>query len=201
MTDELHLLGAIMRSIPGHLATIPDHVRMTSIHLATNPLNLSLLVLVLFLVYTLLPSPPTIPDSKTLPTRPTSYNWRPVTHVSENAIVWTEWTPKELAPFDGTNQELQDGRILFAIRRKVYDVSGAGGKTFYGPGGAYSIFAGRDASRGLAKQSFDEDMLTSLDKPIDPLDDLTKAEWDNLRDWEGHFQNKYIMCGDYVEPK
>ncbi|KDE04448.1 hypothetical protein MVLG_05096 [Microbotryum lychnidis-dioicae p1A1 Lamole] len=201
MTEQLELLGAVVRSIPGPLATLPGHAHTTFSQITTNPLNLSLLLLVLFLIFTLFPTQPTIPDPKSLATRPTSYNWRPPTHVSANAIVWREWTPKELAPFDGTNPNLQDGRILFAIRRKVYDVSGSGGKTFYGPGGAYSTFAGRDASRGLAKQSFDEDMLTSLDEPIDPLDDLTKTEWDNLRDWEGHFQNKYIMCGDYVEPK
>ena len=28
-------------------------------------------------------------------------------------------------------------------------------------------------------------MLTPTDKPIDPLDDLTKSEWENLRGWEG----------------
>ena len=46
------------------------------------------------------------------------------------------------------------------------------------------MFAGRDASRGLAKQSFEEDMLTPLDQEIDSLSDLTKAEWDNLLGWE-----------------
>ena len=37
----------------------------------------------------------------------------------------------------------------------------------------------------MAKQSFDPEMLTALTEKIDPLDDLTKSEWDNLRDWEG----------------
>ncbi len=57
----------------------------------------------------------------------------------------------------------------------------------------YANFAGRDASRGMAKQSFDEgvyfsysyvslklnvrvDMLTPLDQPLDKLDDLTPDE-------------------------
>lgn len=52
-------------------------------------------------------------------------------------------------------------------------------------GGPYANFGGRDASRGLAKQSFEEDMLTPVGSPIDPLDDLTKSEWDNLKGWEG----------------
>lgn len=59
-------------------------------------------------------------------------------------------------------------------------------------GGPYEIFAGRDASRGMAKQSFDPEMLTPLSDKIDPLDDLTKAEWDNLKDWEGQFSSAYF---------
>ena len=51
-------------------------------------------------------------------------------------------------------------------------------------GGPYATFAGRDASRGLAKQSFEADMLSPLDQPIDNLSDLTESEWKNLRDWE-----------------
>jgi len=52
-------------------------------------------------------------------------------------------------------------------------------------GGPYAIFAGRDASRGLAKQSFEAEMLTPIDEPIDKLEDLSASEWENLRDWEG----------------
>lgn len=44
------------------------------------------------------------------------------------------------------------------------------------PDGPYGNFAGRDASRGMAKQSFDEDMLTPLDQPLDKLDGLTDDE-------------------------
>ena len=65
----------------------------------------------------------------------------------------------------------------------------------------YGNFAGRDASRGMAKQSFEEgmsssilsllpansssltrmlmfrsDMLTPIDKPLDALSDLTPSE-------------------------
>ena len=42
--------------------------------------------------------------------------------------------------------------------------------------GPYGNFAGRDASRGMAKQSFDEDMLTPLDQPLDKLDGFTMDE-------------------------
>lgn len=66
-------------------------------------------------------------------------------------------------------------------------------------GGPYGNFAGRDASRGLAKNSFDMEMLTDDDKPIDKLEDLNKDEWDSLREWEQHFANKYLLVGTLVE--
>jgi len=45
-----------------------------------------------------------------------------------------------------------------------------------GADGPYGNFAGRDASRGMAMQSFDEDMLTPLDQPLDKLDGFTMDE-------------------------
>lgn len=60
--------------------------------------------------------------------------------------------------------------------------------------GMYGNFAGRDASRGMAKQSFDlgscvihlillrlldrtiAEMLTPVDQPLDKLEDLTPSE-------------------------
>jgi membrane-associated progesterone receptor component len=57
--------------------------------------------------------------------------------------------------------------------------------------GPYGNFAGRDASRGLAKGSFDKSMLTDPVGKIDTLADLARDEWDELRQWTGHFQNKY----------
>lgn len=66
-------------------------------------------------------------------------------------------------------------------------------------GGPYAIFAGRDATRGMAKQSFESDMLTDIDKPLDTLQDLTPSEWTNLLEWESHFRNKYFVCGELVE--
>lgn len=152
-----------------------------------NPLNAVLLVLVLYLTHsTFVPTAPK-PLSLPLPTSPNrAYNWRPSLNSTDQAQVWRTWTPEQLRTYDGTgtaDDSEQEGRILMAIRRKVYDVTT--GRAFYGPGGPYAIFAGRDASRGLAKQSFEVDMLTPTDEPIDRLDDLTKSEWDNLRDWEG----------------
>ncbi|GAA5981249.1 hypothetical protein JCM5350_006075 [Sporobolomyces pararoseus] len=171
---------------------------LSNIHLLT-PLNASLSLLLIFLLISLIPSTPTLP-SYPLPATPNlAYNYRPLKHAPTTK--WERFTPHELSEFNGrqSSEKGDGGRILFAIRRKVYDVTS--GKSFYGPGGPYEIFAGRDASRGLAKQSFEEDMLTGLEEPIDDLKDLTKSEWDNLLGWESHFQTKYFVCGDYVPSK
>lgn len=95
-----------------------------------NPLNLFLIFLALNLNNSLLPSAQPVPSPDSLPDKPTAYNWRPKEHPAP--IVWRRWTPIELEQFDGTRAELEDGRLLMAIRRKVYDVSA--GKSFYGPG-------------------------------------------------------------------
>ncbi|GAA5824328.1 hypothetical protein JCM11251_000378 [Rhodosporidiobolus azoricus] len=176
-----------------------------------SPLNLVLLSLLSLALYSLVPSTPYAPDPATLPGTPYGgYNWRPVIHLNSaggigtgadgkgGAVKWRKWTPKELSIHDGT-EEGGKGKVLVAVRRKVYDVSS--GRNFYGPGGPYSSFAGRDASRGLSKQSFDAEMLTPLDKPIDPLDDLVESEWNGLREWEEHFRNKYPIVGDLVEAR
>lgn len=108
-------------------------------------------------------------------------------------IVFKNYTPKELEPFNGTN----DTRVLMGVNGNVYDVTR--GRNFYGPGGPYANFAGHDASRGLAKNSFDLDMITDPSQPIDKLEDLTPEEWDSLREWEQHFATKYLLVGKLVE--
>jgi len=86
---------------------------------------------------------------------------------------------------------------LFAIAGIVFDVTG--GKGFYGPDGMYWRVAGRDASRSVAKQSFDLEPLTPIDQPLDKLDDLTLRERENMKGWTEHFTNRYIICGRLVD--
>ncbi|GAA6005952.1 hypothetical protein JCM10207_007286 [Rhodosporidiobolus poonsookiae] len=165
----------------------------------THPLNFALLLFLLCTLVSLVPSTPVVPQPWDVPPAPSSsgaYTWRPSAHAP--AQKWTQYTPQELRAYDGTADggKGEKGRVLLAIRRRVYDVSA--GRGFYGPGGPYAIFAGRDASRGLAKQSFDASMLTPVDAPIDPLDDLVGSEWGGLREWEEMFRSKYIQCGDLV---
>ncbi|KAG7698186.1 hypothetical protein KL930_001848 [Ogataea haglerorum] len=66
------------------------------------------------------------------------------------AVEEQEFTPRTLYKYNGFDLE----QIYIAVKGNVYDVSKS--RQFYGPSGPYSNFAGHDASRGLAKNSFDE---------------------------------------------
>ncbi|CEH14425.1 Putative steroid membrane receptor Hpr6.6/25-Dx [Ceraceosorus bombacis] len=173
----------------------------------SNPLNILLLLVLLYLLYPLLPRPlshytPTLSQARQTSSTSTtslnsngSYNSLPSKHAP--ASLWRRYTPRTLAVYDGTGANGEEGEtILLAIEGQVFDVTK--GANFYGPGGPYGNFAGRDASRGMAKQSFALEMLTPLDQPLDKLDDLTPAEVTNMREWAQHFSNKYFVCGELV---
>ncbi len=103
------------------------------------------------------------------------------------------FTPPTLLPFNGKDNT----PVYLAVRGQVFDVTP--GRNFYGPSGPYANFAGRDASRGLACGSFDEDMLTKdLEGPLDTLEDLGEEELDTLKGWEERFQEKYLVVGELV---
>ncbi|KAJ7296096.1 hypothetical protein O6H91_02G105200 [Diphasiastrum complanatum] len=99
-------------------------------------------------------------------------------------------TPEKLRQYDGSDATKP---LLMAIRGRVYDVSGS--RDFYGAGGPYAIFAGKDAGRALAKTSFDEKDLT------DNLHDLSAEELEALREWEYKFQNMYTKVGYVIKSK
>ncbi|KAH9008703.1 cytochrome b5 [Lactarius deliciosus] len=156
----------------------------------SHPINTALLLYTLYLLQR------TVFPSTSVPRKPptefkSGYSWLPRAHAP--TVLFTTYTPHTLTKFDGKD----GGRILLAIAGTVFDVTA--GRGFYGPEGMYGNFAGRDASRGMAKQSFDLEMLTPLDQPLDKLDDLTPEEIENMRGWIEHFSNKYIICGRLVE--
>ena len=71
-------------------------------------------------------------------------------HPSMTADPNKAWTLAELRPFDGSDPSKP---LLLGCGGKVFDVSSARG--FYGPGAAYGVFAGKDASRGLARMEIE----------------------------------------------
>ncbi|EJD00357.1 cytochrome b5 [Fomitiporia mediterranea MF3/22] len=154
------------------------------------PINTVLLLVIAYYTQRIV-FPSTAQPSETPTEFKQNYSWMPKSHPP--TLLFKTYTPKTLAPFDGQNNQ----RILLAINRKVFDVTA--GRSFYGPEGPYGNFAGRDASRGMAKQSFDPEVLTPLDQPLDKLDDLTPSEIENMNGWIEHFSNKYIVCGELVE--
>ncbi|RZC73677.1 hypothetical protein C5167_049161 [Papaver somniferum] len=98
-----------------------------------------------------------------------------------------ELTLQQLKQFDGSDASKP---IYVALKGKIFDVTT--GKSFYGPGGSYCIFAGKDASRALAKMSKnDEDICASLDG-------LSEKEMGVLNDWEKKFEAKYPVIGSVV---
>ncbi|XP_031095512.1 membrane steroid-binding protein 1-like [Ipomoea triloba] len=95
-----------------------------------------------------------------------------------------EITEEELKQYDGSDPKKP---LLMAIKSQIYDVSQS--RMFYGPGGPYALFAGKDASRALAKMSFEEKDLTGDISGLGPF------ELDALRDWEYKFMSKYVKVG------
>ncbi|KAI0175863.1 cytochrome b5 [Hypoxylon sp. FL1284] len=141
-----------------------------------TPLNMILVLITLYTTYQLYkPSAPAA-----LPREPP-------------AVVFKTFTPRTLLPYNG----LDGMPVYLAVRGRVFDVTS--GRNFYGPGGPYQNFAGRDASRGLACHSFDESMLTKdLDGPLDKLDGLDADAMESLQGWEERFLDKYMVVGKLV---
>lgn len=93
-------------------------------------------------------------------------------------------TLDQLKQYDGTNPS---NPIYLSVKGRIFDITT--GKSFYRPGASYSMFAGKDASRALAKMSKnDEDVIGSLDG-------LSEKEIGVLDDWEKKFEAKYPIVG------
>jgi membrane-associated progesterone receptor component len=101
-----------------------------------------------------------------------------------------DYTPSQLAKFNGV-----DGApIYICVKGNIYDVSSK--PNFYGPAGPYGLFAGKDASRALAKGSLKAEDVDNTD-----ISDLKLPEVDALNQWEVSYQSKYDLVGKLVPEK
>lgn len=121
-------------------------------------------------------------------------NKKPETKPEEEVveeIIPRDFTKEQLLEFNGN----QEKPIYIALKGEVYDVSSA--KQMYGPDTAYHCFAGRDASRAMAKLSFDEVDLTNSN-----IDDISPFERDTLNDWIEKFKyyKAYPIVGKISTP-
>jgi len=97
-------------------------------------------------------------------------------------------TPDELAKHDGRDPFRP---IYLSIKGTVYDVTP--GRSFYGPGGGYSAFAGKECARALAKMSMNAADICGN------LDDCSEKELGVLADWEAKLSAKYKAVGTVSE--
>jgi len=102
-------------------------------------------------------------------------------------------TREEIAKYNGRTDtsesfDIPEGYAIAPIYLgagdKVYDVS-FGGVGFYGAGGGYNRFAGKDASRALAKMSFEPEDIENSN-----VDDLEEKNKKILADWIKTFEEK-----------
>ena len=98
-------------------------------------------------------------------------------------------TSEELAKHTGAEgEEVPEGYaavpIYIGAGEKVFDAS-FGGVEFYGAGGGYNKFAGRNISRALAKMSFDPEDLSNT-----KTDDLDEKQVKVLNDWIKTFEER-----------
>lgn len=100
-----------------------------------------------------------------------------------------DMTLAELRKFDGRNE---DGRVLLAVNRQIYDVTK--GWRFYGPEGPYAPLAGRDATRALALFS-----VESVKDEWDDYSDLQVSQMNTVAEWIEQFNEKYDFVGKLVK--
>lgn len=144
-----------------------------------SPINVALLGLIGILIYRIVKSRQ---DENQRASEPEE---KPLAKLKKQDL-----TVGQLKKYDGTQE---DGRVLIAVNGKVYDVTK--GKRFYGPGGPYAAFAGRDASRGLATFN-----VTPGSDEYDDLSDLSTMEMDSVKEWESQFNEKYDYVGRLLKP-
>eukprot|EP01125_Pyxidicula_operculata_P001874 TRINITY_DN11762_c0_g1_i1.p1 TRINITY_DN11762_c0_g1~~TRINITY_DN11762_c0_g1_i1.p1 ORF type:complete len:127 (+),score=20.09 TRINITY_DN11762_c0_g1_i1:147-527(+) len=118
----------------------------------------------------------------------TSRTHQPVKQFKKYCQMSQNFTPSELTKYNAPP------KIYIAVKGVVFDVSKS--ESFYGPQGPYKLYAGKDASLGLARTSLDENDLKGT------IDDLEPEEIRTLDEWFTKFSSKYPKVGNLIpEPK
>ncbi|RHZ74123.1 hypothetical protein Glove_227g169 [Diversispora epigaea] len=100
---------------------------------------------------------------------------------------WRNWIPRkemifseeELARYDGSDENLP---IYLAINGEVFDVTK--GKHYYGKGGGYSFFSGKDASRSYVTGCFETHLTHDLRG-------LTREQLKELENWASFYRDHH----------
>ncbi|CAF0882858.1 unnamed protein product [Adineta ricciae] len=145
--------------------------------IVTSPINLILVILIVFLLVKLLRlrrKPNDYPSSVKMPPQLPK-------------MPKQDLTVEQLRGYNGVDS---NGRILTAIYGDIFDVSRR--SDLYGPGGSYSLFAGRDATRALSKMQLTQSLFSD---EYDDLADLTDNERSTARNWHEDFREKYDIVG------
>ncbi|XP_061461448.1 neuferricin isoform X2 [Rhineura floridana] len=88
----------------------------------------------------------------------------------------------------GRYTEAEGGAGLYlAVLGQVFDVQR--GRKHYGPGGAYSFFAGKDASRAFATGDFTPAGL------VDDISGLSPSEMLAIQNWLSFYRKNYVPIG------
>ncbi|CAG0901323.1 unnamed protein product, partial [Darwinula stevensoni] len=93
------------------------------------------------------------------------------------------FAPEELAKYNGRKKR----ELYLAILGRVYDVSSA--RNYYGKGGFYEPFTGRDASRAFLTGDFSDGGLT------DEVSGLTDEDYRALDEQADFYDSKYKYVG------
>ncbi|KAJ5099987.1 hypothetical protein N7532_006988 [Penicillium argentinense] len=129
-------------------------------------------------------------------------------------------TPSQLSLYNGSDPSLP---IYLAVNGSIFDVSA--NPAMYGPGGGYSFFSGRDATRAFVTGCFKEDLTSDLlgaeemFLPVEDVEDegITSAQKKIRREkevrvakqqvhktvarWESFFRNhkRYFQVGRVID--
>uniref|UniRef100_A0A7S4VWP8 Cytochrome b5 heme-binding domain-containing protein n=2 Tax=Ditylum brightwellii TaxID=49249 RepID=A0A7S4VWP8_9STRA len=110
-------------------------------------------------------------------------------------------TLEDLASFTGASSiedddeydESNSSPLYLSIMGRIYDVTA--GSNFYGPGGQYHSFVGKDATRAFATGCLKEECMVST------LDGLSEKELKEIDRWVELYEthDKYTFVGTLVE--